>query len=274
MRRIYLIAVLFCVPLGAAAQDISSGNDSGSSETGQWSLYFPVHMPGLEISQSVEGGDDVELKADILDLAQHANSFFALGARYEFSALNRMMWFDINGWYGGYDMDMHDLTAGIDAVPPAIVKELLDVNLEMKQAIIQGDAGVWLIQDWHKLDLGLTGGLRYYYQEIEVFGKSPMFVPDCGRFGCFEAMPFSEGETTHLTEITLGVVAKYQWHAKNALSASFSLGHEGSSRTQLINTLAFKQAWFFSLGWRRDEFENDGVNIIESGVYFDIGKTF
>ncbi len=47
-----------------------------SRHTG-WSLYFPVHMPGLEISQSIEGGDDIDIEADMIDLAEHANSFFA-----------------------------------------------------------------------------------------------------------------------------------------------------------------------------------------------------
>lgn len=274
LHRIYVMLFLCCVGMGASAQDIAPADESSPSESGQWSLYFPVHMPGLELSQPVDDGDDIEVEADILDLAQHANQFFALGARYEFSAFERSVWLDINGWYGGYGMDMNDITAGIDTIPPPILDELLDVNLDMKQAIVQAEAGIWLFQDRNKLDVGVTGGLRYYYQEIEVFGTVPVLVPDCGLLGCFEAMPFTAGETTHLTEVTIGAVARYHWHTRNTLNASFSIGHEGSNRVQLINTLAFKQTWFFSLGWRRDEFENDGVNIIESGVYFDIGKAF
>jgi hypothetical protein len=115
-------------------------------------------------------------------------------------------------------------------------------------------------------------GLNYF--SLQRVMMTLRLRPGCGLLGCFDAKPFTAGETTHLTEVTLGAVANYHWHAKNTLNASLSIGHEGFNRAQLINTFSFKQAWFFPLEWRRDEFENDGVNIIGSGVYFDIRKAF
>jgi hypothetical protein len=271
ISRIGLMLISLCLAFGVTAQEpeAASGDDDQS-----WSLYFPVHMPGLEITQPVPGGEDVVVEADMVDLAKHANSFFALGVRYDFHAMNHPMWFDVNAWHGGYDMDMDDLTADIEAVPPSVIMDILDVNLDMTQRILQAEAGMLLLQDWHGLDLGVTTGLRYFYQEIELFGKLPVWNAGCSLIGCFEGESFKVGTRTEWTEVILGMSANYHWHPRNRLVMSFNYGHEGSSRFQLMNTYTFQNAWFSSLGWRRDEFENDGVDIIESGVYFDVGKRF
>ena len=65
-----------------------------------------------------------------------------------------------------------------------------------------------------------------------------------------------------------------QVHHRNALRASISWGHEDLVRWQIHNTFLFGQGWFSSLGWRRDELVSDGVEVVESGLYFDIGKWF
>lgn len=239
-----------------------------------WSLYFPVHMPGLELSQSLEDGDSVDIDADMLDLAKHANSFFALGASYRFSGFGRSMWLDVNGWHGGYDMGMDDLSAESGLAPPPILKEFLDVNVDMQQRIFHAEVGAWLVEDWNRFDLGVLGGVRHYDQTIKVFGTIPVFNSGCGLIGCFEAQPFREKEETSWTEAILGVTARYTWHERNALLAAVSWGHDDSLRWQLHNTFFFGERWFGSLGWRRDEFVNDGVEIIESGLYFDIGRAF
>ncbi|WP_275400199.1 hypothetical protein [Seongchinamella sediminis] len=41
-----------------------------------------------------------------------------------------------------------------------------------------------------------------------------------------------------------------------------------------MNTFRFSNSWFTSLGWRRDEFVNDGAEIIEEGLYVEVGKRF
>ena len=256
------------VALGAASSEGHRSHKAG------WSLYFPVHMPGLELSQSVEGGDNIDIDAGVLDLAEHANSFLALGAGYRFTGRGRALWWDINAWYGGYDMGMDDLTADSDLAPPPILKEYLDVNVDMQQQIMQAELGMWLVEDSGPLDLGLLAGARHYDQTIKVFGTIPAFNSECGLIGCFEALPFREQEDTSWTEAILGLTANYRWHNRNALRASVSWGHENSERWQIHNTLFFGESWFGSLGWRRDEFVNDGVEIVESGLYFDIGKHF
>lgn len=261
--KLLLIASLLCSAGPAWPGTETDGN-------AKWSLYFPVHMPGLELTEEIEDGPDVEIDADMLDLAKHANSFFALGFGYQFRFAGRAMWLDFNGWHGGYDMGMDDFDTDIDL--PPLVGDLLDVNVDMKQRILQGEIGVLVVEDWHKLDLGLTTGLRYYDQTIKVFGTFPGWDSSCGLFGCFAAIPFSESEETSWTEFTLGLHARYHWHDKNVVIASWSWGHDESERMQLANTLTFKESWFTSLGWRRDEFINDGVKIVESGLYFDIGK--
>jgi len=269
-RSVFILGLVFtALPAIGAGPD----PDSVSGPTG-WSLYFPVHMPGLALDQSVDGGDDIEIDADMLDLAEHANSFFALGVRYDFRALGRTMWIDLNGWHGGYDMGMDDLSADSDVAPPPILKEFLDVNVDMQQRIVQGEFGALFLEGWNGFDLGLIGGLRYYDQTIKVFGEIPFWNSDCGLIGCFEALPFREKKETSWTEFILGFTANYRWHERNALAGSLSWGHDDSSRFQLINTFTFKETWFTSLGWRRDEFVNDGVEIVESGLYFDIGKRF
>jgi len=274
LRQTVHLGLSFLLGLAAfpAAGEKAAPGDV-SRHTG-WSLYFPVHMPGLELSQSVEGGDDVDIDVDMVDLAKHANSFFALGFGYSWQAWGRHMWFDVNGWHGGYDMDMDDLTADSEVAPPPIIKEQLDVNIDMKQRIVQAELGVLLLEGWNRIDLGLVSGLRYYDQTIKVFGTIPGWNSDCNLIGCFEAQPFREKEETSWTEFILGLSASYRWRHNNALIGSFSWGHEESSRLQVINTLTFRESWFTSLGWRRDEFVNDGVEIVESGMYFDIGKHF
>ena len=264
-----LLPALLAIPAAGEVTAI----DASAGEAG-WSVYFPVHMPGLELTQPVEDVVDVEIDADMIDLAKHANSFFALGVGYRFRALNRQMWLDLNGWHGGYDMDMDDITAETDVAPPPILEEFLDVNVDMQQRIVQGEWGAFLVEDWHRLDLGLITGFRYYDQTIKVFGEIPAWNSDCGLFGCFESQPFRAKEETSWTEFILGFTAAYQWHERNRVIAAFSWGHEESTRLQLINTFSFRESWFASLGWRRDEFVNDGVEIIESGLYFDIGKHF
>jgi hypothetical protein len=239
-----------------------------------WSLYFPVHMPGLELSQPLEDGEVVEIDADVLDLAKHANSFFALGARYDFHAFDRTMWLDLHGWYGGYGLDMDDLTAKSDITPPPVLNDLLDFNVDMQQAIVQGEWGVLPLEGWHKLDLGLTLGFRHYDQEIKVFGELPAWNPDCGLFGCFEAAPFRVKQASSWAEATLGILANYHWRPGSTLIGSYSRGSDESSRWQVINTFQFRNSWFASIGWRRDEFVNDGVEILEAGLYVDIGKRF
>jgi hypothetical protein len=267
------LALAGLVVPGVAALDADASEGHRSQQAG-WSLYFPVHMPGLELSQPLEGGDDIDIDADMLDLAEHANSFFALGAGYRFSGLGRAMWLDFNAWHGGYDMGMDDLTAKSGLAPPPILKDFLDVNVDMQQRIMQAELGVWLLQDEGSLDLGVLGGARHYDQTIKVFGTIPFFNSECGLIGCFEALPFREKEDTSWTEAILGVIANYRWHDRNALRASASWGHEDSVRWQIHNTLFFGESWFSSLGWRRDEFVNDGVEIIESGLYFDVGRQF
>ena len=267
-----LVLVGLVVSGGAALG--ADASDGHRSQQAGWSLYFPVHMPGLELSQSVEGGEDIDIDADMLDLAEHANSFFALGAGYRFSGLGRAMWLDFNAWHGGYDMGMDDLTADSGVAPPPILKEFLDVNVDMQQRIMQAELGVWLLDDMQNLNVGLLGGARYYDQTIKVFGTIPVFNGDCGLIGCFEAQPFREKEETSWTEAILGLTANYRWHDRNSVRASVSWGHEDSVRWQVHNTFLFGQSWFSSLGWRRDEFVNDGVEIVESGLYFDIGKWF
>lgn len=270
LRSVFTLGLVFTVlPAICAGQEL----DTAYGHTG-WSLYFPVHMPGLGLDQTVADGDDIKIDADMLDLAKHANSFFALGVRYDFQALERTMWLDLNGWHGGYDLGIDDLSADSDIAPPPILKEFLDVNVDMQQRIVQGEFGTLLLEGWNGLDLGLIGGLRHYDQTIKVFGKIPIWNSECGLIGCFEALPFREKEETNWTEFILGFTANYRWHDRNTLSGSFSWGHEESSRFQLVNTFTFKQTWFTSLGWRRDEFVNDGVEIVESGLYFDIGKRF
>lgn len=272
-HRLYCLLALICgmqvIPALAQVNDRGTAN----SESG-WSLYFPVHMPGLELSQPVEGGPDVEIDADMIDLAQYANSFFALGVGYRFRALDRHMWLDLSGWHGGYEMGMDDITAYTDVAPPPVLEEYLDVNVDMQQQIVQGEWGVLLLEDWQRLNLGLITGFRYYDQTIKVFGKVPVWNGDCGLFGCFEAQSFRSKEETSWAEFILGLSATYRWHERNTLAGSFSWGHDDSSRWQLTNTFSFRESWFASLGWRRDEFTNDGVEIIESGLYFDIGKHF
>ena len=39
----------------------SDGGDAHWSHKQGWSLYFPVHMPGLELSQSLEDGEDIDI---------------------------------------------------------------------------------------------------------------------------------------------------------------------------------------------------------------------
>ncbi len=241
-------------------------------EPNGWSLYFPVHMPGLELTQPVEGGPDVEVDASMVDLAKHANSFYALGFGYEWRAWDHSMWFDMTGWHGGYDMDMDDMD--VDVPLPPVIGDQLDVNVDMKQRIVQAEVGMLVVEDWHRLDLGLTTGIRYYDQIIKVFGTIPIFNTGCGLIGCFEAQPFREKEETTWTEFTFGLMGNYHWHDRNVVTASISWGDDESIRMELLNTLTFKQSWFTSLGWRRDEFVNDGVEIIESGLYVDIGKRF
>ena len=273
MLRIIFSLALACTAVPAVGADPDLVANARHKPNG-WSLYFPVHMPGLALDQTVAGGDNIEIDADMLNLAKHANSFFALGVRYDFRALERAMWLDLGGWQGGYDMGMDDLSADSGLAPPPILKEFLDVNVDMHQRIVQGELGALFLEGWNGLDLGLIGGLRYYDQTIKVFGQIPIWNSDCGLIGCFEAQPFREKEDTSWTEFILGVTANYHWHDRNTLTGSFSWGHEDSSRLQLINTLTFKESWFTSLGWRRDEFVNDGVEIVESGLYFDIGKRF
>lgn len=269
-RTVLLLLVAFCVP---AASAYGAGADEQSiPNTGGWSLYFPVHMPGLELSQPVEDGPDVEIDASMTDLAKHANSFFALGLGYEFRAWDHAMWFDLNGWHGGYDMDMDDMDVDVP-LPPALADQI-DVNVDMTQRIVQGEFGVVLLDNWHRLDLGLTTGFRYYDQIIKVFGTLPVWNSDCGLIGCFEAQPFRQKEDTGWTELTLGLTGSYHWHERNVLTAAVSWGDDESTRIQLTNTLTFKESWFTSLGWRQDEFVNDGVEITESGLYVDIGKRF
>ena len=274
LQQIWCVSLSFLLGLAAfPAVGREPGSGDLSRHTG-WSLYFPVHMPGLEISQPLEGGDDINIDADMVDLAKHANSFFALGFGYSFRAWDRHLWFDLNGWHGGYDMDMDDLTADSDVAPPPIIRELLDVNLDMQQRIVQAELGVLVLEDWNGIDLGLVSGLRYYDQTIKVFGTIPGWNSDCGLIGCFEAQPFREKEETSWTEFILGLSASYRWRDNNALIGSFSWGHEESSRLQVMNTLTFRESWFTSFGWRRDEFVNAGVEIVESGLYFDVGKQF
>ena len=271
IRHLSLTFMLGLATFPAVGEEARPGETS--RHTG-WSLYFPVHMPGLELSQPVEGGEDIEIEADMVDLAEHANSFFAVGFGYSFRGWDRHMWFDFNGWHGGYDMELGDLTVDSDVAPPSIIRDLLDVNVDMQQQIVQAEFGVLLLEDWNLIDLGLISGFRYYDQTIKVFGTIPRWNSDCGLIGCFEAKPFSEREETNWTEFILGLSASYHWSDNNALIGSFSWGHEESSRQQIINTLTFKESWFASLGWRRDEFVNDGIEIVESGLYFDIGKRF
>ncbi|MEH6593795.1 MAG: hypothetical protein V7746_26245 [Halioglobus sp.] len=263
---ICLMLLVPCLAFPLAAQE-PAGDSS-------WALYLPVHMPGLELTQSIPGEKDVVVEADMVDLAEHANSFFALGVRYDFHAMNHPMWLDLNAWHGGYDMDMGDLDAGIESVPPSAITDFLEVNVDMKQRIVQAEVGMLLLQDWNRLDLGVTTGLRYFYQKIELSGQLPVWNSDCGRFGCFEGRPFKENTRTEWVELLLGLAANYHWHPKNKLQMSLSYGHDGSSRFQFTNRYTFENAWFGSLGWRRDAFENDGVDIVESGVYFDVGKRF
>ena len=265
---IALALVLLAMPTGA-----SSDVDPASAYAG-WSLYFPVHMPGLELEETLAGGDDIHIEADMLDLAEHANSFFALGVRYNFRAWGRQTWFDLNGWHGGYGMGMDDLTADSDLAPPPVIRDFLDVNVDMQQRIVQGEAGMLLLENVNHFNLGLTSGLRHYDQTIKVFGEIPVWNSDCGLIGCFEALAFREKHETSWTEFILGLTASYSWHERNILLGSLSWGHEESTRFQLINTFSFKDSWFTSQGWRRDEFVNDGVKIIESGLYFDLGKRF
>lgn len=267
----YFALLLIPTSLQAVA-DVSEA-DTIPGATG-WSLYFPVHMPGLELEQPVADGANIHIEADMLDLAKHANSFFALGMGYRFRALDRPMWFDLNGWHGGYDMDMDDITAETGIAPPPVLKEYLDVNVDMRQRIVQGEWGVFLLEDWHRLSLGPIAGFRYYDQTIKVFGTIPAWNSDCGLFGCFEPEPFRSKEETSWTEFIVGLSATYQWHNNNTAAASVSWGQDDSIRWQVTNTISFRESWFASLGWRRDEFTNDGVEIIESGLYFDIGKNF
>ncbi|PLW69333.1 hypothetical protein C0039_07305 [Pseudohalioglobus lutimaris] len=273
VQRIVYGVALLGLTLSAVLVQAEAERTHLSRQPG-WSLYFPVHMPGLELSQALEGGGDISVDADMLDLAKHANSFFALGASYRFTALEQPMWLDINGWYGGYDMGMDDLTAHSGLAPPPVLREFLDVNVDMRQRIIQGELGMWVVQDWHQIDLGLLAGVRQYDQTIKIFGTIPVFNSGCGLIGCFEAQPFREKEETSWAEAIFGLTANYRWQDSNALLASISWGHEESIRWQIHNTLFFGESWFGSLGWRRDEFVNDGVEIVESGLYVDVGKQF
>ena len=272
VRQCLLIFALVGLVLPAMEVSSSDSGDAHWSHKQGWSLYFPVHMPGLELSQSLEDGEDIDIDADMLDLAKHANSFFALGATYRFTGLGHAMWLDFNGWHGGYDLGMDDLTANSDLAPPPILEDFLDVNVDMQQRIMQAELGFWLVEGLRHFDLGLLGGARHYDQTIKVFGTIPKFNSDCGLIGCFEAQSFREKEETSWTEAIIGITANYRWHERNALRASVSWGHEDSVRWQIHNTLVFGESWFSSLGWRRDEFVNDGVEIIESGLYFDVGK--
>jgi hypothetical protein len=274
-QRTWCLCLVFTLCLQClSAWGEQEGVEFGAPHLG-WSLYFPVHMPGLELTQPVEDGEDIEIDADMVDLAEHANSFFALGVGYGFRAWNdHYMWFDLNGWHGGYQMEMDDLTADSDVALPPILEEFLDVNVEMKQRIVQGEYGVLILEGWNRLDLGIFSGLRYYDQKIKVFGEIPAWNGECGLIGCFEALPFREKQESSWSEFILGLKLGYRWHKRNSLIGSFSWGHEESSRIQVINTLSFRESWFTSLGWRRDEFVNDGVEIVESGLYFEIGKRF
>jgi len=238
-----------------------------------WSVYFPVHMPGLELSVPQENGEDIHIKAGMRDLAKHANSFFAFGIRYDFRALNHQLWLDFNGWLGGYDLNQDDLIATLEPPPPD-GRDLVKVTVDMGQRIVQTEAGLWLLQDRSRFDLGLSTGFRYYDQEIRVSGELPVLTGECLLNDCIETQPFEQENNVSWAEVTLGLTAAYRWHPNNALVASVSYGHEGSSRIQLVNTWFFGQSWFSSLGWRRDEFESDGVDIVENGAYFDVGKRF
>lgn len=170
-----LLAVLTALPVPLLKAQPNPGPDAGANT---WSVYFPVHMPGLELTVPEENGEELDISADVLDLAKQANSFIALGIRYDFHALNRQLWFDFNGWHGGYDLDKNDLTAKLK--PPPKDRELVGLTVDMTQRIVQTEAGVWFRQEWHRLDLGLLAGARYYDQEIKIYGDVAVLSLECG----------------------------------------------------------------------------------------------
>jgi hypothetical protein len=266
---IYLLAILSPHSIAAAETEPAR---KPNSESVTWSVYFPVHMPGLDLTVPEENGEELKISADVLDLAKQANSFFALGIRYDFHVLNRQLWLDFNGWHGGYDLGKDDLTAKLK--PPPKDRDLVDITVDMVQRIAQAEAGVWLGHDWRKLDLGLFTGARYYDQEIKVSGDVAILSLQCRVTDCADRENFKQENNVSWAEAILGVSARYHWHGGSVLAFSFSYGHDGSSRIQGANTWTFAESWFGSLGWRRDAFESDGVDIVENGAYFDIGKRF
>ncbi len=242
---------------------------TGWFEMGATTVSIPIHMPNL-ITQM--GGMDIE--ADVKSLAKNADSFFALGVRQDFRIMDVGMFTRVEGWNGSYSMES-GLSLGKGRTDLNV-----DIGLSLEQQIVTGDIGVFLFENWHKLSLAATIGVRSYKQDmiISIAAETSKAPHEKCKEDCVpKVTPILDEDFALLsnwTEATLGLEGAYAWSKRNNFTTLLSYGDGDSYRVEVKNTYTFDNGFLVGVGGRRDDFVSDGVPVREQGFLLELGYTF